>query len=274
MFRTKPSQESLLSSVRSELAENVGELEGRHREYRRRLESKQQARAALENAEAETKRLHSEGVALQRGFWEAYYGKGLDTQTEIGPELRSLKRAIEEAEKTLKKARAKFEEADFDEVAEWSALIAETNASEEEIDRQVDALEETLEDLTAELRHQLKDAIRSLHDEGQDTQEGVVAPKPGGEPKRFPRRRGGHRLPSLRHLFRRKPETRHLPVATFSLLGGLSCVWVGLFEIKGEVLVALSLVGIGFINVATVALHTLPTRWRRNLPRQRSGAFR
>jgi hypothetical protein len=47
---------------------------------------------------------------------------------------------------------------------------------EEEIDRQVDALEETFEYLTAELRHDLTDAMRSLHDEGQDTQE-VVALK-------------------------------------------------------------------------------------------------
>ena len=138
MFRTKPPEERLVASVRSELAENVADLEGRHREYRCRLESKKQARAALENAEAETGRLHSEGVALQRGFWEAYYGNGQDTQTEIGPELKSLKRAIEEAEKSLKRARAKFEEADFDEVAEWSALIAEANTVEEEIDRQAE----------------------------------------------------------------------------------------------------------------------------------------
>lgn len=274
MFRTKPSEERLVASVRSELAENVADLEGRHREYCCRLESKKQARTALENAEAETRRLHSEGVALQRRFWEAYYGNGQDTQTEIGPKLKSLKRAIEGAEKSLKRARAKFEGADFDEVAEWSALIAEANTVEEEIDRQVDALEETLQDLTAELRHQLKDAIRSLHDEGQDTQK-VVALKPTGEPRTSLRRRSRYRISSLRHLLQRKPESRHLPVATFYLLGGLSCVWVGLFEIKGEVLLALALVSIGFINVATVALQTMATRWWRNLPRQRArGALR
>ena len=64
MFRSKPSEENLLMGVRSEVAESLSDLQRRRLEYRRRLESKKQARLALENAEAEVRRLHSESVAL------------------------------------------------------------------------------------------------------------------------------------------------------------------------------------------------------------------
>ncbi len=264
MFRSKPLEERLVAAVRDELAGSAAVLEGRRLEYRRRLESKKEARVALENAEAERRRLHSEMLALKKGFWEEHYGDGQGTLAEAGPEIRSLERAVEEAEKTLKRARAKFEEADFDEVAERSVLLAEANAVEREAGRRLDALEETLVNLIAGLREDLKEAGRALRDECQGVQEEVVGtPKPAEDPRtpepRPPRGRG---MAGVGRLLTKastwEPGGRTLPVAAFFALVGLFCAWVGLVEIKGAIPLALVLVGVGLANVATAVLYALP----------------
>ncbi|MDQ4002589.1 MAG: hypothetical protein M3259_01970 [Actinomycetota bacterium] len=267
MFRSKSLEERLVAAVRSEFAGSVAGLEGRRREYRRRLESKKEARVALENAEAETQRLRSELLALKRGFWEEYYGNRRDTITEVGPEAKSLERALKEAEKSLKGARAKFEAADFDEVAERSALLVEANAVEEETGRRLDALEETLVDLIAGLRENLKEASRALREECQDVQEEeevvvVGTPEPAEDPRTPtwpPRRRGVLGMRSLlTKASRREPGHRNLPFAAFFALVGLFCLWVGLVEITGKVPLALVLAGTGLANAATAVLYALP----------------
>jgi hypothetical protein len=264
MFRSKPLEERLAATIKSELAGSAADLEGRRREYHRRFESKKEARAALEDAEAETRRLHSEMLALKKGFWEAYYGNGRDTLTGAHAEAEgSLERAIEEAEKSLKRARTKFEEADFDEVSECSALLAEADAVEEEANRQLDTIEGTLEELVAELRRDLREAGRALREECQGAQ-GVSTPTPSGEPQSPARPPQAPSMPRMRRWLtkastREPGGRRNLPVAAFFVLVGLFCLWVGLFEIKGEVPLALVLVGTGFMEVATAALYALPT---------------
>lgn len=264
MFRSKSLEERLVEAVRSEFAGSVASLEGRRREYRRRLESKKEARVALENAEAETRRLRSEQLALKKGFWEEYYGNRRDTITEVGPEAKSLERALEEAEKSLKGARAKFEAADFDEVAERSALLVEANAVEEETGRRLDALEETLVDLIAGLRENLKEASRALREECQDVQEEEVVgtPEPAEDPRTPtwpPQRRGVLGMRSLlTKASKREPGHRNLPFAAFFALVGLFCLWVGLVEITGKVPLALVLAGTGLANAATAVLYALP----------------
>jgi len=257
-------EERLVAAVRSEFAGSVASLEGRRREYRRRLESKKEARVALENAEAETRRLRSEQLALKKGFWEEYYGNRRDTITEVGTEAKSLERALEEAEKSLKGARAKFEAADFDEVAERSALLVEANAVEEETGRRLDALEETFVDLIAGLRENLKEASRALREECQDVQEEVLVgtPEPAEDPRTPtwpPRRRGVLGMRSLlTKASKREPGHRNLPFAAFFALVGLFCLWVGLVEITGKVPLALVLAGTGLANAATAVLYALP----------------
>jgi hypothetical protein len=264
MFRIMPSEESLLVSVRSQLTQSLADLEGRRLEYRRRVESKKEARLALENAEAEVRRLHSESVALQRGFWEAYYRNGQDACTEVGSEARSLKRAIEKGEKSLKRARASWAEADFDENAEWSALIAKAEAVEEEATRQVDVLEEALGDLIAGLRQDLKEAIRTLHDDECLDSQKIGDPRLAEDLREQIRSSRGGRMSSVRNLLQGNLERRNLLTAVFfPLLVGLLSLWVGLFEIKGEVLLALTLVGLGCVNVGAAALYMVsPSRWR------------
>jgi hypothetical protein len=273
MFRSKSLEERLVAAVRSEFAGSVASLEGRRREYRRRLESKKEARVALENAEAETRRLRSEQLALKKGFWEEYYENRRDTITEVGPEAKSLERALEEAEKSLKGARAKFEAADFDEVAERSALLVEANAVEEETGRRLDALEETLVDLITGLKENLKEASRALREECQDVQEEEVVgtPEPAEDPRTPtwpPRRRGVLGMRSLlTKASRREPEHRNLPFAAFFALVGLFCLWVGLVEITGKVPLALVLAGTGLANAATAVLYALPANRPRALTR-------
>ena len=268
MFRSKSSDESLLVRVRSELAQSLSDLERRHLEYRRRVQSKREALLALENAEAEVRRLHSESVALRRGFWEAYYRNGQDARTEVGPEAESLKRAIEKAEKSLKRAQARWKGADFDEDAQRSVLVAEAKAVEEEVAPRVDALEEALGDLIAGMRKDLKEAIRTLHDEGcSGSSAEIGAPKLTREFRMQIRPYRGGRMTSVRNLLQGKPQRRNLLIgALFPLLVGLLSLWVGLFEIKGEVLLALALVGLGCVNVVAAALHILPPSRRRNVP--------
>jgi hypothetical protein len=264
MFTSKSSEESLLVRVRSELVQSLSDLEGYRLEHRRRLRSKKEARLALESAEDEVRRLHSESVALQRGFWEAYYRNGPDARIEVGSEASSLRHAIEKAEKSLKRARARWEEVDFDEDAEWSALIGKADAIEEEATRRVDALEEALGDLIAGLRKDLKEAIRTLQDyECPDAQE-MGAPKLAEDLRTQIRPFRGGRISSVRNLLQGKLERRNLLIAAFfPLLIGLLSLWVGLFEIQGEVLLALALVGLGCVNVGAAALHILhPSRWR------------
>jgi hypothetical protein len=267
MFKSKLSEESLLVSARLELAQSLADLEGRRLEYRRRVESKKEARLALENAEAEVRRLHSESVALQRGFWEAYYRDGHDARTKVGTEARALRHAFEKAEKSLKRARVRWEEEDFDEVAEWSALIGEADVVEGEATHRVDALEEALGDLIVELREDLKEAIRTLHDdEYQDAQQVGALKLPEDLRAQVRSFRSG-RLSSMRSLLQGKPERRNFLIAAFfPLLVGILCLWVSLFEIKGEVLLALALVGLGSTNVATGTLYILPTRRGRSFP--------
>ncbi len=275
MFRSKSLEERLVAAVRSEFAGSAAGLEERRREYRRRLESKKEARVALENAEAETRRLRSELLALKKGFWEEYYGNGRETITEVGPEAKSLQRALEEAEKSLKGARAKFEAADFDEVAERSALLVEANAVEEETGRRLDALEETLVDLVARLREDLKEASQALREECQDAQEVVVVvvgtPEPAEDPRTPtwpPGRRG---VLGMRGLLtkasRGEPGHRNLPFAAFFALVGLFCLWVGLVEITGKLPLALVLAGTGLANAVTAVLYALPADRPRALTR-------
>jgi len=265
MFRSKPLEERLVAAVRAELAGSAADLEGRRREYRRRLESKEEARATLEDTEAETRRLRSEMVVLKKRFWEEYYGNNQDTVAELEAEVKSLERAIEEAEKSLKRARAKFEEADFDEVAERSALMAEANAVEEEASRRLDALEETLVDLIAGLREDLKEASRALRDECQGARGEVGTPKPAEDPRTPARPPWGRGMSGVRRLLTKASTAepggrRNLPAAALFALVGLFCLWVGLVEIKGKVPLALVLVGTGFMNVATAVLYALPPR--------------
>ncbi len=260
MFRSKPLEERLVAAVRAELAGSAADLEERRHEYRRRLESKKEARAALANAEAETLRLRSEMLALKKRFWEEYYGNGQGA--EVDTEVKSLERTLEEAEKALKRAHAKFEEADFDEVAEGAALLAEANTVEEETNRRLDALEGTLEDLIAGLRKDLKEASRALRNECHDAREEVGAPKLAGDPPTPALPSRGRSMWRMRRLLTtasiREPGARHLPVAVFFALVGLFCLWVGLFEIRGKVPLALVLVGTGLTNVTTAALYGLP----------------
>jgi hypothetical protein len=266
-------EERLAAAVRSELAGSAADLQGRLREYRRRLHSKNEARDALENAEAQRRRLHSEMLALKKRFWEEHYGNGQGNLNEVGPEVRSLERAVEEAERSLKGARAKFEEADFDEAAECSVLLAEANAVEEEAGRRLDALEGTLVELIGGLRGDLKEASRALREECQDVQEVqdvqdvqevVGTSEPAAEDPPTPARpaRGGG-VSGMRGLLmktsRREPGGGNLLVAGVLALVGLLCLWVGLVEIKGAVPLALGLVGTGLANVATGVLYALPT---------------
>lgn len=167
MMGTKKTtlEEEIAALVRAEFAEIVADLERDRVEYRRRSELKKEARRALEDAEAEVRRLHSERVALKERFWEAYYGKGEVPFSEVEAEPKSFGRTIERAEKALRKARTDFERADFDEDAEEAALKERADAAVEKADLRVGELQKALGKLLTGVWRDVKESRRALRDE-------------------------------------------------------------------------------------------------------------
>ena len=171
--RKKPLEERIGAAVREEFAGLVAELEKNLAEYRRRSRLKEEAQVALEKAQAEARRLQLERIALKKRFWEAYYGEDEAALSRIGPERRSLERAVKKAERSLKKAHANFEKANFDEVTEGAALREKADAAEDKADLRISALEKALEDLLAETWRGVKEASRALRDESEQPRFGT-----------------------------------------------------------------------------------------------------
>ena len=158
MLGKKTLEERIAASIRAEFGEIVTSLEKDHQEYLRRLRLKEKTRGALEEAEAEAQRLHSERTALEKRLREAH---SEESETKSTP----LKRATKKVEKALGKARADFEKADFDEAAEGFTLKAKATIAEEEVDRRLGVLEETLEDLLAGVSDEVKEITQALRQE-------------------------------------------------------------------------------------------------------------
>jgi hypothetical protein len=158
MLGKKTLEERIAASIRAEFGEIVTSLEKDHQEYLRRLRLKEKTRDALEEAEAEAQRLHSERTALEKRLREAH---SEESETKSTP----LKRATKKVEKALGKARADFEKADFDEAAEGFTLKAKATIAEEEVDRRLGVLEETLEDLLAGVSDEVKEITQVLRQE-------------------------------------------------------------------------------------------------------------
>ncbi len=84
LFRKKKSlEDNIVAAIRAEFARITAEIRRDRREYRRRSEAKEQARAAVDGVQAQAQRLHLEGVTLKERFWESYYGEDEAALTEI-----------------------------------------------------------------------------------------------------------------------------------------------------------------------------------------------
>ena len=80
-------------------------------------------------------------------------------------EEKPLERAVKRAERSLRKARARFNKADFDEVEEGFALKAKANIAEDEVKRRLQVLEETVEGVLTEVRGAAGEVSQALRDE-------------------------------------------------------------------------------------------------------------
>ena len=165
--RKKQPEEKIGAAIEAEFEGLVAELEKDLGDYRRRSRAKERARIALEEAEAEARRVHAERVALKKRFWEAYYENDEATLSKIEPEHRALRRATRRAEKSLRKARENFGRADFDEAAEGAALKKKAYAASEKADLRIGALEEAVEELLADTWRNIKELSTALRDEGE-----------------------------------------------------------------------------------------------------------
>ncbi len=163
--RKKALDERISAAIRAEFTGLIAELERDLREYRDRLRLMAETRSALEKAEAEVRRLHLDRIALKKRFWEAYYGEDEAALSKVERERRSLEHAVKKAEKSLKKARANFEKADFDDAAEAAMLREKADVASEKADLRIGALEKTLESVLAETWRDVKEASAALHDE-------------------------------------------------------------------------------------------------------------
>ena len=167
--RKKLLEERISTAIRAEFEGLLAELEREIGDYRHRLRLKQEARDALERAEAEAQKVHHRRIAFKKRFWEAYYGKDEAALAESEAELRSLKRAVSKAEKSLKKAHEDFDKADFDEDAEKAALRKKAYAAEEKADLRIGALEKTIEEVLAETWRNVKGLSGALREESGES---------------------------------------------------------------------------------------------------------
>lgn len=168
MFGKKKLLEDRIdAAIRAEFVGLLTELEESLRDYRWRSRRKEEARVALERAEAEARRVQLERIELKKRFWEAYYGEDEAILHKIDLEYRSLERAMKKAERSLKRAHEYFEKADFDEVAEGAVLEEKADAAEEKVDLRIGALEQSLEELLAEIWRDAKEISRAIRNECQ-----------------------------------------------------------------------------------------------------------
>ena len=165
--KKKLLEERIDAAVRAEFAGLVTELESNLRDYRLRSMRKKEARVELERAEAEARRMQLERIELKKRFWEAYYGEDETILHKIDREYRSLERAMKKAERSLKRAHEYFAKTDFDEVAERATLEEKADAAEEKVDLRIGALEQTLEELLAEIWRDSKEISRAIRNECQ-----------------------------------------------------------------------------------------------------------
>jgi transposase len=163
--RRKTLGEKISATIRAEFVGIIAELEEDREEYRHRLKRKEEAWASLESAQAEVERLHLRRIELKKRFWEAYYEEDETALSNVTSEEKPLERAVKRAERSLRKARARFNKADFDEVEEGFALKAKANIAEDEVKRRLQVLEETVEEVLTEVRGAAGEVSQALRDE-------------------------------------------------------------------------------------------------------------
>ena len=168
--KKRPLEERIDAAIRAEFTGLITELEKNLRDYRCRLRRKEEARGALERAEAEAARVQLERIEVKKRFWEAYYGEDETPLPKIELEYRSLERAMKKAERSLKKAHAHFEKVDFDEAAEGAALTEKADAAEEKADLRIGVLEKSFEELLAEIWRDAKEISSAVRDKCQEPQ--------------------------------------------------------------------------------------------------------
>jgi hypothetical protein len=138
--RRKTLGEKISATIRAEFVGLIAELEEDREEYRHRLKRKEEA-------------------------WEAYYEEDETALSNVTSEEKPLERAVKRAERSLRKARARFNKADFDEVEEGFALKAKANIAEDEVKRRLQVLEETVEEVLTEVRGAAGEVSQALRDE-------------------------------------------------------------------------------------------------------------
>jgi hypothetical protein len=163
--RRKTLGEKISATIRAEFVGLVAGLEEDRQEYRHRLKCKEEAWASLESAQAEVERLHLRRIELKKRFWEAYYEQDESALSKVSSEHKPLERAVKRAERSLRRARVKFTKADFDEVEEGFVLKSKANIAEDEVNRRLQVLEETLEEVLAEVRGAVVEVGQALRDE-------------------------------------------------------------------------------------------------------------
>ena len=163
--RRKTLGEKISATIRAEFVGLIAELEQDREEYRHRLKRKEEAWASLESAQAEVERLHLRRIELKKRFWEAYYEEDETALSNVTSEEKPLERAVKRAERSLRKARARFNKADFDDVEEGFALKAKANIAEDEVKRRLQVLEETVEEVLTEVRGAAGEVSQALRDE-------------------------------------------------------------------------------------------------------------
>ena len=111
----KPPEERIVSEVRSELEDYRRRCEALHEEFRQRLRVRDDARAALSEAEGRIKSLQMEGVSLLGDFSAAMSAADEDRLRELERDYKRHSRELAKAEKHRDRLAGRLEDVEINE---------------------------------------------------------------------------------------------------------------------------------------------------------------
>ncbi len=179
---SKPPEERMVSEVRTELEEYQSRCEALHEEFRQRLRARDDARAALSEAEKNVRSLQMEGVSMLGNFSAAMSAADEDRLRELERGYKRHSRDLAKAEKRRDTLAGRLEEVEVgdEEAAHWlQDALAEVL---EEYARRVEERKGWLTGLMERLAGQREELAQSATVEDNDHRRSPEELPPAEEP--------------------------------------------------------------------------------------------
>lgn len=179
---SKPSEERMVSEVRAELEEYRRRCEALHEEFRQRLRARDDARAALSEAEKDIQSLQMEGVSLLGDFSAAMSAADEDRLRELERGYKRHSRDLAKAEQRRDALAGGLEDVEVDEEAASRGLREAVSEVLEEYSRRIEERKEWLAGLMKTLDDQREELARTATVEEHESHRSPEEPPPADEP--------------------------------------------------------------------------------------------